>query len=140
MSNVEGMYRTANRRTVECRISNVEGRNSIDFIKKTERPNPLTRLRRPGSKPPFLIPVLIFERRYKRNKRMPQKKENNSAALCFIYKMIERSDSTLRHSLFDILRFFGSLLSGSSVRFSLVLRIIRSFKSEIPGPDWIYSV
>jgi hypothetical protein len=29
----EGIYRTANRRTVECRIMNVEGRNSIDFIK-----------------------------------------------------------------------------------------------------------
>jgi hypothetical protein len=37
MSNVEGMYRTANRRTVEYRMSNVEGRNSIDFIEKTER-------------------------------------------------------------------------------------------------------
>jgi hypothetical protein len=26
-----------NRRTAECRISNVEGMNSIDFIEKTER-------------------------------------------------------------------------------------------------------
>jgi hypothetical protein len=34
-----------------------------------------------------------------------------SAALCFIYKRIERSDSTLRHSSFDILRFCGSLLA-----------------------------
>ena len=38
-----------------------------------------------------------------------------TAALCFIYKRIERSDSTLRHSLFDILRFFGSLFRGSVV-------------------------
>jgi hypothetical protein len=29
---VEGMYRTANRRTVECRISNVEGMYSVYFI------------------------------------------------------------------------------------------------------------
>ena len=27
----------------------------------------------------------------------------------FIFKKIERSDSTLRHSIFDILRFCGSL-------------------------------
>jgi len=37
MSNVEGMNKKENRRTAECRMSNVEGRNSVYLIKWTER-------------------------------------------------------------------------------------------------------
>jgi len=37
MSNVEGMYRKENRRTEEYRISNVEGRYSVYFIKRKQR-------------------------------------------------------------------------------------------------------
>ena len=49
----------------------------------------------------------------------------------YFIKKTERSDSTLRHSTFDILRFCGSLFSGSAVfrsrlqRDSLVLKSIK---------------
>jgi hypothetical protein len=51
-----------------------------------------------------------------------------SAVLCFILKRTERSDSILRHSTFDILRFFGSLFLGSAVFRSRLQR-----DSLVPG-------
>jgi len=36
----EGINRKENRRTAECRMSNVEGRNSIDFIKRLSKAKP----------------------------------------------------------------------------------------------------
>jgi len=44
----------------------------------------------------------------------------------FIFKKVERSDSTLRHSIFDILRFCGSLF-------------IKTFEHISPISDRLYS-
>jgi hypothetical protein len=52
----------------------------------------------------------------------------------YIIKKTERSDSTLRHSTFDILRFCGSLFSGSAVfrsRLKCNSLVLKSIKRSV---------
>ena len=57
--------------------------------------------------------------------------------LCLFYKKLERSDSILRHSIFDILRFCGSLFNFVEFHTSGVgcqgVHVLNDESSKLPG-------